>query len=265
MDRTARSASLFAASSHPRFHRVGARLPALLLALFLPAAGLAGDPWTEAIKAHDAKAVVRLVAAGADVNRPGENGQTALMLAAAEGRHGLLRALLARGARVDAANSRGGTALMYAATAGDAGAVALLIEHGASLNARAANGWTALTLAAARGFDGIVRLLLEHGADPNIPDIYGWTALMRAADANRAASVRALLGTHRTDVDARDENGHSALHHAAAQGYEDIVQLLIDAGADPAARDRDGRTPGTLAALQGHRALALRLNGARRN
>ncbi|HEY8555376.1 MAG TPA: ankyrin repeat domain-containing protein [Burkholderiales bacterium] len=241
------------------------RAAALLFALLLPFAAPAGDPWTEAIKARDAAAVARLAAAGADVNRPAENGQTALMLAAAEGRHELLRALLARGARVDAVNSRGGTALMYAATAGDADAVALLVEHGASLNARAANGWTALTLAAARGFDGVVRLLLDRGADPNVRDVYGWTALMRAADAGRAASVRALLGVPRTEVDARDESGHSALHHAAAQGYEDIVQLLIDAGADPAARDREGRTPGALAALRGHRALALRLNGAQRN
>lgn len=234
----------------------------VFLAASAPVLAVADNSWIRAIASRDVQALERLAARSVDVNRAAENGQTALMLAAAERNHRLLRILLERGAVVNAANSRGGTALMYAATAADVEAVEVLLARGARADTRAANGWTALTLAAARGFGEVVTKLLVHGADPNIADVYGWTPLMRAADANQAASVRALLASTRTRVNLHDENGHTALHHAAIQGSPDIVHLLIARGADIRAKDRSGRTPATLASLQGYGTVADMIRGA---
>merc|ERR1712216_1080666 len=45
-------------------------------------------------------------------------------------------------------------------------------------------------------------------------------------------------------VNATDEGGRTALHHAAAQGHYDVAQLLIERGADTMARTREsGSTP----------------------
>jgi uncharacterized protein len=239
----------------------------ILLAALVPAPGWAvraesPRAWEQAIAHRDVAAVERLVGAGADVNRAAENGQTALMLAAAERNHPLMQLLLKRGAHARASNSRGGTALMYSATAGDVDAVQLLLAHGADVNARASNGWTALTLASARGFDQVAVVLLAHGADPNVPDIYEWTPLMRAVQQQRPAVVHVLLDSKRLALDAQNENGRTALHIAAAAGFEDIASMLVARGADVHVRDRAGNTPAALALAEGHVAIAKLIDGA---
>lgn len=224
--------------------------------------GASDDPWVRALVKHDLPVIERLVAQGADVNRATEDGYSALMLAASERQGPFVRMLLDRGARINAVNSRGGTALMYAATVGDLETVELLYSRGAKVNARAANGWTALTLASARGFETVVASLLSHDADPGIADIYGWTPLMRAVEQNRPAVVRVLLASKRVNANARDENGHTALHHAAVQGLAEIARMLVEHGADVWVRDRAGRTPTMLALAQGHKAVAEMINRA---
>lgn len=214
------------------------------------------DSWSRAIRKRDLTAIERLVAGGADVNRSNGDGMTALMVACAERDDTLQRLLLERGARVNAANDRGGTALMYSATAGDLNAVAFLLARGADINARATNGWTALTLAAARGFDEVAALLLSKGADPNVSDIYGWTPLMRAVEHERRAVVRVLLDSDRVNLDVRNENGHSALHHAALEGLTEIARMLVSRGADTTLRDNLGRTSAELALASRHEATA---------
>ena len=214
------------------------------------------DSWSLAILKRDLSAIERLVTAGVDVNRTNGDGMTALMVACAERDESLRRLLVKRGARVNAANDRGGTPLMYSATVGDLEAVEFLLARGALVNARATNGWTALTLAAARGFDQVATVLLAHGADPNVRDIYGWTPLMRAVEHERLAVVQVLLGLDRVNLDVQNENGHTALHHAALDGLTDIARMLVERGADVTLRDHAGRTAMALAIASGHRTTA---------
>ena len=223
-----------------------------------------GDTWVLAITKRDLPAIERLLSQDKrNVNLAAPDGKTALMLAAGAGRADLARALLAAGADVNAANARGGTALMFAATQGDSETVAALLSHGAAVNARAENGWTAMTLAAATGQAAVVRQLLAAGADANIADIYGWTPLMRAVDSDRFEVIRVLLQNRSVRVNARDDQGETALHHAAAMGSLEIARLLIKHGADPRSKDAAGRTPASVAAVQGHAKLADFLEGRR--
>ncbi|KAF8057662.1 XDH1 [Scenedesmus sp. PABB004] len=55
-------------------------------------------------------------------------------------------------------------------------------------------------------------------------------------------------------VDARDEQGCTALHFAADRGRVDAVRLLLAAGADANAQDHDGQAPLHYAAMCGHEA-----------
>ena len=60
--------------------------------------------------------IVRLLLdAGANVDAANKHGDTALILAACNGRMEIVRLLLDAGANVDAANTKGGTALTLAA------------------------------------------------------------------------------------------------------------------------------------------------------
>ena len=210
-----------------------------------------------AITKRDLPAIERLLSQNSEnVNLAAPDGRTALMLAAAAARADLARGLLVAGADVNAVNAKGGTALMYAATQGDPETVNVLLTHGATVNVRAENGWTAVTLASATGHAAVVRQLLEAGADANIADIYGWTPLMRAVDSDRNEVVRVLLKDKSVRVNARDDQGETALHHAAAGGSLEIARLLLANGADPRAKDAAGRTPAAVAAEQGHARLA---------
>jgi len=59
-------------------------------------------------------------------------------------------------------------------------------------------------------------------------------AAVKAADTPR---VRELLASDRALVQAKDEEGATALHHAAERGHRDVVRLLLENGAAVNARD----------------------------
>jgi ankyrin repeat protein len=49
------------------------------------------------------------------------------------------------------------------------------------------------------------------------------------------------------DVNARDHNGYSPLHHAAARGDNELIRYLVSKGADPTAIARSGQTTADMA------------------
>jgi ankyrin repeat protein len=120
-----------------------------------------------------------------DVNAPNRVGETALMLAALQGRMDLVQRLLSRGAAVA---QDGWTPLHYAASGPDPQIVALLLERGAAIEARSPNGTTALMMAAGYGSEHSAALLLERDADTQVRNERG----LNAADFARAAGREAL-------------------------------------------------------------------------
>jgi len=86
-------------------------------------------------------------------------------------------------------------------------------------------------------------LLLARGAAVDAANHWHNTALHWAAYNGHQRVVIQLL-RHRARLDVREtEKGHTPLHDAAWKGRWQVVRVLLEAGADPGARDREGLTP----------------------
>ncbi len=154
---------------------------------------------------------------------------------------------------VDEANT---TALHVAAMNGDSEVAHVLLAHGAKVDLRTTAEETALFLAARRGSPDTVLELLKAGADANaINGELGYTPVHAAAYWGTPETIHVLMsgGARRDD---RTGAGETALHLAArAQDPLHAVancEALLDAGADPQARDLRGFTVGHTAASVDH-------------
>ena len=111
----------------------------------------------------------------------------------------------------------------------------------------------------------ILGVLADAGADPHVTMPDGADAVMLAAGmgSSKTASRRgietidfgkvepesrvrqtvAAVVARGGRVNAASQNGDTALHVAAALGYDTVVQLLVERGADVAVKNRRGVTP----------------------
>lgn len=80
----------------------------------------------------------------------------------------------------------------------------------------------------------------------------GLSGLQIASRHGLAAIVEDFLSTDSDIKSIPDRNGRTALHEAAQAGWEDIVSILIENGADPSMMDDEGKTPFFYAAECGH-------------
>ena len=87
---------------------------------------------------------------------------------------------------------------------------------------------------------------IKNGTNVNAKDNDGWTALMRAAWEDHAEVVEVLL-KHGADVNAKNNKGMTALMWAAQRGYADVAEVLLKHGANVSTKDNNGNTAMKLA------------------
>jgi ankyrin repeat protein len=129
---------------------------------------------------------------------------------------------------------------------GDINATRRLLGSGADVNTRDSVGATLLMTAAHSGNLPLVMTLIEAGADVNASDELGWTALMKAAynpdlDRGFADVVQALIDAG-ANVEAPIGYAVRPLMLAAGYGETAVVETLLKAGADVMARNEGGLT-----------------------
>jgi ankyrin repeat protein len=160
------------------------------------------------------------------------------------------------------------TALHFAARHGHVEATQTLIDAGANLDAQDNYDTTPVVMAILNGHLGVAALLLESGADPNLQDRYGRTPLFTATDLNtldvNPRPAPAITGDYRpadivrlaiengaeVDLAISDQglpqwvaqggshnpmlfDGATPLFRAAMSGDIEIMNMLLEAGADP--------------------------------
>jgi hypothetical protein len=145
-----------------------------------------------------------------------------------------------KSAFVNMADINGTTALGVAATAEIA---TMLIAHGATVDLVNSDGQTALWLALQKDREDVAVTLAEAGASNKV-DSTGSTPLAMAADHCFWSVVLVLARSDRLDnVDSVNNRGESALWLAVMNGREDVVDALVEKGADVNKADVNGVAP----------------------
>lgn len=152
------------------------------------------------------------------------------------------------GIDIDAKTPWGRTPLLQAASDGRLDILHFLYKAGANPNARAENGVGILHLAVTNGNTEIIRFLIERGHDIESCDYHNSRPLHWAARFSlfRSDSVDLLLEKG-ANPNAKDVFGHTPLHTAVNHGCIETVRTLLRHGSHRNAKDNQGLTPWDLA------------------
>ncbi|KAL6886872.1 Pfs, NACHT, and ankyrin domain protein [Trichoderma evansii] len=101
-----------------------------------------------------------------------------------------------------------------------------------------------------------IKQLIHEGINPDMKNIKGETPLWIAAANGREAIVKNLAQRTDVDVNSMSISGRSPLFWPSWRGYERVVAILMEAGADPRYADMDGNTAVIVAKQNGHERVA---------
>lgn len=178
-----------------------------------------------------------LLDAGANPMALSNSSKTPFMLAADEWNgHLVIEQYTKKGAECDfnIQDEEGKTALHIAAKDGTLDTVKLLCSSNCSITSTTSEGATALHYAVYSGQLDIIEYLIKEGLDIDSNSKSMGTPLMSAARENRVDAAKILLKNGaKVDLTNEEYNSHSALQTAAVQGAEDMVKMLLEAGANP--------------------------------
>jgi uncharacterized protein len=186
-----------------------------------------------AAKSGDATAAALAVRAGADLETRDTNGRTPLLLAVTADQLAVARLLVYLGADPDAVDDQHDTPWLVTGVTGSVDMLEVLLPAGPDLTIRNRFGGTSLIPACERGHVTYVRRAVRTGIEINHVNNLGWTALLEAV----------MLGD-------------------GSKRYQQIVTILLVAGADPQIADREGITPLQHAERRGQSEVANILRNA---
>ncbi|MCA1562945.1 MAG: ankyrin repeat domain-containing protein [Acidobacteria bacterium] len=203
-----------------------------------------------AIKAGDSIVVQQLLTDNKELVRGRTATGASLLMFSIYARHPeLVDLFLQHGATLD---------IHEAAAAGRLPALeAILTGSPSPVNEYSADGFPPLGLAAFFGHEQAVRLLLDRGADVNaVAHNSQRVAPLHAAVAGPTPDIVEILLEAGAEPNARQESEYTALHVAASKGLDRIVRVLLAHGASKTAVNTTGLTPYELAKQKGHHAMA---------
>ncbi|MDI1226609.1 MAG: ankyrin repeat domain-containing protein [bacterium] len=201
-----------------------------------------------AVASNDMKAVERFLLKLTQVNRRDALGRTPLMIAARHGLPGMTQFLLTNGADVHAVDNEGLTALNHVfppekfaqARTTEPFVVGILLGHGADASAilrgpeniaRPENIALVVGEIITRGMTSTLRGMIDKGLDVTLNDKGDAPFLVAATDTGNEAMVALLLASGGR-INAAGASGRTALWAAIASEDVDLVNMVLDAGAD---------------------------------
>ena len=200
--------------------------------------------WFKAATKGHLNVVKFLVDIGVDIETKNDDGRTALMLASWNNKLEMVNFLIENGANINVEDGRnythdgGQTSLMLAAFNGHFDIFKVLIEAKADINHN-----SVLSDVAQRGYLNIVEFLLDVSTSDELGKTELNNALRVALGRNRSRlDIVELLIEKGADINTKSDDGHTLLMSAASCGFVDVVEFLVEKGVDIDAKDSKGRT-----------------------
>lgn len=207
----------------------------------------------------DLKAIIQLVAAGADLDGLDDAGRTPLEYAAHRDIASAAKCLLAKGAKTEGPDNAGFSPLHFAAQSGSASVVDLLLRSGAHVNPhkpRVPSPLHFTTRYFGEGSLPIMRQLINYGANID-PEYDGATPLCWAICCGDVPAVRLLLDMGATLTYEDDSILHRVVE-TCQKNHPDLcaaIECLLTDGLNIHALDDLGRTPLHAAVVAGNMSL----------
>lgn len=193
--------------------------------------------------------VEMLLEKGVDVNTQNNIGRTALHQATLRGKLSVLEVLLKSGANPNPQDASGSSPLHHSVYASLRDRLSMtLLEYGADVNIRDANGDTVIDAMFPKNVYSRLPQFLLEAVEPNYRVRgYGRTTLHLAVNGSSVSFVKKLLDGG-ADIASTDDLGWTPLHVAAncgdgTSGDKEMIELLLERGADWNARNKNGETP----------------------
>lgn len=160
--------------------------------------------------------------------------------------------LVQKGVDLNYAEPDGTTALHVASRHGSLEAVNFLLNHRVDPNRKTHNGYTSLHWAASSGHMEVAQSLVGHGAEAAAQNHAGETALHTCLHFTPNEDILLFLASKRYLLDIVDNRGRTALQEAACRGLFHAVKILIDHSATVNLQDNEQWTPLQHAAAGGY-------------
>ncbi|MCX6521648.1 MAG: ankyrin repeat domain-containing protein [Actinobacteria bacterium] len=178
----------------------------------------------------DVTAVARALDDGAPIEARDHKDRTALLVAATFDHVDVARLLVERGADPNALDDRHDTPWLVTGVTGSVAMLEVLLPANPDMTIRNRYGGVSIIPASERCHVDYVRRVATTGIDVNHVNDLTWTALLEAVILGDGSAVYAeivsILLAAGADPSIPDKDGVTALEHARASGYDDIVRLL---------------------------------------
>ncbi|MDE1151753.1 MAG: ankyrin repeat domain-containing protein [Micavibrio sp.] len=154
-----------------------------------------------------------------------------------------------------------GNRMRYAIEHNEVDDVRKLLARGVSPDLEDDFGRSMMWHAVSSSNPDIAQIFMEKNASLKTPD-GGDTLLQLAARRGSRELVEMLFNADATQLNARNRYGDTALHYAALNGYDDVVDFLLEKGANAHIKNFDNRTALYLAQQNKHSDVAATLKAA---
>ncbi|CAD6241270.1 GSCOCG00002603001-RA-CDS [Cotesia congregata] len=199
----------------------------------------------EAVIKNEPETVKKVLEETVDVNSRNNYGRAPIHWAASRGNTEIIELLMKADCDIEAKDKFGMRPLHMAAWYGHLDAVKLLVDAGANVEAVNKKKYT-LLMCGSRGSSSIViEYLIKVMEFVNVEatDNTGATALHHAAISGHPDVIKALSRIPGIKFNVTDKKGQTPLHCACAEGHMEAVETLINLGSNLNDRDNDGYSP----------------------